>query len=227
YVNDAKSNLVKIPDDVTDEAALYVTDMMPTGFMGAEHGNIPLGGSVAVFGQGPVGLMATAGAHLLGAGLLIAVENVPARQELAKRFGADVVVDFMKVDAVEEIRRLTGGDGVDTAIECLGAQITFENCVKATRPGGTISNCGYHGHGDYVKIPRVEWGFGMADKTIRTGLCPGGSERIGRLLRLLQMKRLDPTLLTTHRFSFADIEKGFQLMASKEDGVLKPLISFE
>ncbi len=228
HVNDAKANLVKVPADVPDEKALYTCDMMPTGFMGAENGNIPLGGSVAIFGQGPVGLMATAGAHLLGAGLIIAVESVPARQELAKHFGADVIVDFTKVDAVEEIRKLTGGDGVDTAIECLGAQITFENCVKATRPGGTIANVGYHGEGDYVKIPRLEWGFGMSDKTIRTGLCPGGSERMERLLRLLQMGRMpDPTVLTTHTFSFKDIEKAFALMASKEDGVMKPMVVFD
>jgi threonine dehydrogenase-like Zn-dependent dehydrogenase len=226
HVNDAIANLVKVPDDVSDEAALYTTDMMATGFMGAEHGNTPLGGSVAVFGQGPVGLMATAGARLLGAGLIIAVESVPKRQELAKYYGADVIVDFSKVDAVAEIKRLTGGEGVDTAIEALGMQSTFENCVKATRPGGTISNCGFHGKGEYVKIPRVEWGYGMADKTIRTGLCPGGSERMGRLLRLIQAGRIDPTKLTTHRMPFSDIEKGFRIMANKEDGVIKPMILF-
>lgn len=227
HVNDAKSNLVRVPDNVTDEAALYTTDMMTTGFMGAEHGNIPLGGSVVVFGQGPVGLMATAGARLLGAGLIMAVESVPKRQELAKHYGADVVLDFTKVDVVEEVKRLTGGAGADTAIEALGSQITFENCVKATRPGGTISNAGYHGKGEYVSIPRAEWGCGMADKTIRTGLCPGGGERMERLLRLLQNGRIDPTLLTTHTFKFADIEKGFHIMANKEDGVIKPLITFD
>ncbi|WP_045216775.1 NAD(P)-dependent alcohol dehydrogenase [Desulfonatronovibrio magnus] len=226
HVNDAESNLVKIPDSVSDEAALYTTDMMSTGFMGAENGNIPLGGIVAVFGQGPVGLMSTAGARLLGAGLVIAVENIPARQELAKFYGADVIVDFTKVDAVEEIMKLTDGQGVDAAIEALGAQITFENCIKVTKPGGTISNIGYHGEGDYIKIPRAEWGVGMSDKTIRTGLCPGGSERMSRLLRLIENGRIDPTKLTTHRFSFDEIEKGFHMMANKEDGVIKPLVTF-
>ncbi|PIE61012.1 MAG: alcohol dehydrogenase [Desulfobacterales bacterium] len=226
HVNDAKANMVKVPDDVTDEQALYTTDMMSTGFMGAEHANIPLGGTVAVFGQGPVGLMATAGAKLLGAGLIIGVECVPERQKLSRQFGADEIVDFTKVDTIEEIMRLTDGEGVDSAIEALGSQITFENCVKATRPGGTISNAGYHGDGDYVKIPRAEWGVGMADKTIRTGLCPGGSERMGRLLRLLQRNRIDPTAMTTHRFPFDEIEKGYLLMKTKEDNVLKPLIEF-
>lgn len=226
HVNDAEANLTKIPDAITDEQALYCTDMISTGLMGAEHADIPPGGSVAVFGQGPVGLMATACARLLGAGLVIAVDTVPKRLELAKQVGADVVIDFKQTDAVAEIMRLTNCEGVDAAIEALGSQITFENCVKVTRPGGVISNIGYHGEGEYLMIPRAEWGVGMADKTIRTGLCPGGNERMGRLMRLIENGRLDPTVLTTHRFKFDDIEKAFNLMATKEDGVIKPLIIY-
>ena len=226
HVNDAEANLAKIPDSITDEQALYTTDMMTTGFMGAEHANTPLGGSVAIFGQGPIGLMATVGARLLGAGLIIAVDTVPKRLELAKKLGADIAIDFKQTDPIEEIMRLTNGEGTDAAIEALGSQITFENCVKATRPGGVISNIGYHGEGEYLMIPRAEWGVGMSDKTIRTGLCPGGNERMGRLMRLIENGRVDPTVLTTHRFKFEDIEKGYQLMASKMDGVIKPLVTF-
>ncbi|MCK8825681.1 NAD(P)-dependent alcohol dehydrogenase [Fuchsiella alkaliacetigena] len=225
-VNDAKANLVSIPDDITDEEALYTTDMMTTGFMGAENAEIPIGGSVAIFGQGAVGLMATAGAKLLGAGLIIAVETVPARKELAKKYGADIVIDFKETDAVEKIKELTNGHGVDSAIEALGAQITFENCIKVTRPGGTISNVGYHGKGEYLNIPRLDFGVGMGDKTIKTGLCPGGSERIKRLLRLIKNDRIDPTLLTTHEFTFDEIDKAFELMKNKEDNIIKPLITF-
>jgi threonine dehydrogenase-like Zn-dependent dehydrogenase len=118
--------------------------------------------------------MATAGARLLGAGLVIAVENVARRKVLARHYGADVVIDFDKQDPVDAILGLTDGQGVDSAIEALGAQETFSACIFVTRPGGTISNVGYHGHGDFVHIPRVAWGVGMSDKTIRTGLCPGG-----------------------------------------------------
>ncbi len=226
HVNDAEANLALIPRAVPDEKAVYTTDMMSTGFMGAEHANIPLGGSVAIFAQGPVGLMATVGARLLGAGLVIVVETVPKRKELAKHFGADVVVDFREKDPVQAILDLTGGEGVDSAIEALGSETTFEACIKATRPGGTISNAGYHGRGDFLKIPRVAWGVGMGDKTIRTGLCPGGRERMQRLLRLLETGRVDPTPLTTHQFKFADLPKAFHLMETKEDGILKPLILF-
>src|SRR5690606_32039950 len=101
---------------------------------------------------------------LLGAGLVIAVESVPRRQELARHYGADVVIDHTKEDPVEAIRRLTGGQGVDSAIEALGAEATFQACVRATRPGGTISNIGYHGHGDVIGLPRLDWGVGMGDK---------------------------------------------------------------
>jgi threonine dehydrogenase-like Zn-dependent dehydrogenase len=98
--------------------------------------------------------------------------------------------------------------------------------VSATRPGGTISDVGYHGDGDSVPIPRLGWGVGMSDKTIRTALCPGGSERMGRLLRLIESGRVDPLALTTHRFPFTDIERAFKMMQTKQDGMVKPLITF-
>lgn len=226
HVNNAAANLAPIPDELSDEQAAYCCDMLSTGFVAAEFGNIPIGGSVAVFGQGPIGLMATVGARLRGAGLVIGVESRPNRIALAKQYGADVVVDFTKEDPVEAIRKATGGKGVDTAIEALGSPQTFAACVTATRPGGTISNVGYHGDGDSVPIPRLDWGVGMSDKTIRTALCPGGSERMARLMRLIRAGRVDPLAMTTHRFKFTDIEKAFRMMQTKEDGMVKPLITF-
>jgi threonine dehydrogenase-like Zn-dependent dehydrogenase len=103
--------------------------------------------------MGPVGLMAVAGTRLLGAGLVIAVDCVPSRLELARQYGADVVINFKEQDPIAEIMRLTGGHGADAAMDALGSQATFENCVKATRAGGVISNIGYFGHGDTVNIP--------------------------------------------------------------------------
>jgi threonine dehydrogenase-like Zn-dependent dehydrogenase len=227
HVNNADYNLVAIPAALTDEQALYTTDMLSTGFAGAEHAAIPLGGTVAVFAQGPVGLCATIGARLLGAGLIIAVESKPNRIELARRFGADVIVDPTQGDAVAQILDLTSGEGVDSAIEALGAPQTFESCIKVTKAGGTISNIGYHGEaGASLQIPLPEFGLGMSDKTIRTALCPGGRERMTRLLRLIETGRVDPTPMTTHRFSFAEVERGFQLMTTKEENIIKPLITF-
>ena len=226
HVNDAMANLCPIPDSISDDVAVYAADMLSTGFMGAEHANIPLGGTVAIFAQGPVGLMATVGARLLGAGLIIGVDGVDERLKMSKHFGADETIDFNKVDSAEAIMQLTGGKGVDSAIECLGAQATFEASVKVTRPGGTISVAGYFGHGDSVEIPRVEWGVGMSDKVIRTGLCPGGNVRMSRLLRLIESGRVDPSPLTTHRFPFEQVDKALHMMETKEDGILKPLIVF-
>jgi threonine dehydrogenase-like Zn-dependent dehydrogenase len=226
HVNNADANLAPIPSSVSDEVAVYACDMMSTGFMGAEHANIPIGGTVAIFAQGAVGLMATVGARFLGAGLVIAVESIPKRKELAKHFGADIVIDFTEQNPVETIRALTGGKGVDSSIEALGSQAAFEACIKVTAPGGTISNIGYHGRGEFVQIPRLDWGVGMSDQSIRTGLCPGGKERMGRLLRLLENGRVDPTPLTTHRFTFDQVERAFHMMETKEDGMIKPLIVF-
>ena len=224
HVNDADANLTPIPDGVSDEAAAYATDMMTTGFKGAENADIPLGGSAVVFGLGPVGQMAVAGARLKGAGLIIAVDNVPQRLELAKEYGADILINHEEVDAVEEILKLTDNEGVDSAMEAVGAQIPLECCIKVTRPGGTISNLGYHGEGEYLQIPRLEWGVGMAEKTIKTLLCPGGSERMARMLRLIETGRVDPTKMSTHHFNFDELDKAFWMMDSKEDNIIKPVI---
>ena len=211
HVNEADANMALIPADVAPEQAVYCADMLSTGFMAAEHGNVPIGGTVAVFAQGPVGLMATAGARLRGAGSIIAVESDPKRAALARSYGAHLVVDFSKEDPVARILAETGGVGVDTAIEALGAEKSFEQCVEVTKPGGTISNVGYHGSGEFVSIPRLAWGVGMADKTIRTGLCPGGRLRLERLLRVLQRGQVDPTTMTTHTFRFDEMARAFEL----------------
>jgi threonine dehydrogenase-like Zn-dependent dehydrogenase len=226
HVNDADANLARIPDSLSDESAVYCADMFSTGFMGAEKGDIPVGGTVVVLAQGPVGLMATAGARLRGAGLVIGVESVPRRQKLARTYGADEIVDFTNEDVIERVLELTRGAGVDTAVEALGADITFQTAVKITKPGGTISNIGYFGEGDFVRIPRAEWGVGMADKTIATGLCPGGRLRMERLLQLLETNRVDPTHMTTHRFRFDEMERAFEVSDKKLEDVIKVLITF-
>jgi isopropanol dehydrogenase (NADP+) len=226
HVNEADANMAHIPAVVPDDAAVYCCDMISTGLMAAENANIPPGGTAAVFALGPVGLMSVAGARLLGAGLIIGVDSVERRKELARSCGADVIVDFEKEDAVARIMELTGGEGVDSAIEALGGDVSFQNAIRVAKPGATISNAGYHGKGEFVHIPRMEWGVGMAEKTIRTGLCPGGRLRMERLLRLLQGGRIDPTRLTTHTMRFDELERAFEMMERKLDGIIKRLILF-
>jgi threonine dehydrogenase-like Zn-dependent dehydrogenase len=224
-VTEAEANLARIPNEVTDDAAIFASETMPVGFKGAEKASIPLGGTVAVFAQGPIGLMATAAARLLGAGLIIAVESDPKRQALAKFYGADVVIDFTKDDPIDEIARLTG-DGVDSAIEALGSQETFESCVRVTRPGATVSVAGWFLQGDYIKIPRVAFGLGIGDKKIVGSFAPGGMELLKRILRLIQNGRIDPRPLGSHRFSMDEVSTAWAMLAAKEDGILKPLIAF-
>jgi threonine dehydrogenase-like Zn-dependent dehydrogenase len=222
-VPDAMTNLSPIPDGLSDEQVLMCPDIMSTGFAGAESGNVRIGDTVAVFAQGPIGLCATAGARLMGASRIIAVESVPARMAIARQMGADVVVDFSKVDAVDEILKLTDGRGVDVAIEALGRQETFEAALRVLRPGGTLSSLGVYSSD--LTIPLGPFLAGLGDHKIVTSLCPGGKERMRRLMDTIASGRLDARPLVTHRFSLDQVEAAYDLFSHQRDGVLKVAIT--
>ena len=160
-VPDAQANLTPVPDALTDEQVLMCPDIMSTGFAGAEAANIRIGDFVAVFAQGPIGLCATAGARLRGAGTIIAVDGVDERLEMARAMGADVTLDFRKVDVVSEILKLTGGRGVDASIEALGLQQTFEQSLRVLKPGGTLSSLGVYSCD--LKIPLDAYYAGLGE----------------------------------------------------------------
>jgi threonine dehydrogenase-like Zn-dependent dehydrogenase len=222
-VPDAIANLTRVPDELTDEQVLMCPDIMSTGFSGAESGGVRIGDTVAVFAQGPIGLCATGGARLMGASRIIVVDGLPGRLETARRLGADHVVNFREADPVEAIMDLTAGRGVDVAIEALGTQATFESCLRVLRPGGTLSSLGVYS-GD-LTIPLGPFGAGIADLKIVTTLCPGGRERMRRLLAVIQGGRLDLRPLVTHRFKLDQIEAAYELFANQRDGVLKVAIT--
>jgi len=222
-VPDAMANLAAIPDHLTDEQVLMCPDIMSTGFSGAERGEVKIGDTVAVFAQGPIGLCATAGARLMGATTIIGVEAVPARMEIARRMGADHVVDFSRHDVVAEILRLTDGRGVDVAIEALGRQVTFEAALRVLRPGGTLSSLGVYS--EDLRIPLDAFAAGLGDHKIVTTLCPGGKERMRRLMATIGSGRLDTRPLVTHRFKLTEIEAAYDLFANQRDGVLKVAIT--
>jgi threonine dehydrogenase-like Zn-dependent dehydrogenase len=222
-VPDAMANLSPVPDALTDEEVLMCPDIMSTGFSGAESGNIRIGDTVAVFAQGPIGLCATVGARLMGATTIIAVETVPERIAMAKRLGADHVVDFRKANPADEIRRLTDGRGVDVAIEALGTQATFEACLRSLRPGGTLSSLGVYSSN--LAIPLDAFAAGLGDHKIVTTLCPGGKERMRRLMNVIASSRADLKPLVTHRFKLDAIEEAYALFANQRDGVLKVAIT--
>jgi threonine dehydrogenase-like Zn-dependent dehydrogenase len=218
----AQANLAKVPDDLTDEQVVLLADIASTGFGGAEAGNIRIGDAVVVFAQGPIGLCSTAGAKLMGASTVIGVDGDDARLAMSRRMGADVTLDFRHCNPVEEIRKLTGGTGVDVAIEALGTQQTFENCLNSLRPGGTLSSLGvYSGK---LQIPYQSFAAGLGDHRIVTTLCPGGKERMRRLMNVVRAGRFDPTPLLTHSFSLDDIAKGYAVFGERRDGVMKVAI---
>jgi threonine dehydrogenase-like Zn-dependent dehydrogenase len=218
-VPDARANLAVIPDQLTDEEVVLVPDVFSTGLAGAENGNVRIGDSVAVFAQGPVGLCATLGAKLRGAGTIFAVDCVPARLDMAHRFGANVVIDYRVQDPVEIIRAYTHGLGVDVAVEALGRQETFEPALRVLRPGGTLSSLGVYA-GKLVAPPEAIHS-GIGDQRIVTTLCPGGKERMRRLMAMIANRRADLTPLVTHHFALDDIQEAFELFASQRDGVVK------
>ena len=222
-IPDAMANLAPVPDGLTDEQVLMCPDIMSTGFSGAERGNIRVGDTVAVFAQGPIGLCATAGARLRGATTILTVESVPARQEMSRRLGADHVIDFKKADPVPEIMRLTDGRGVDVAVEALGAQTTFEWALRALRPGGTLSSLGVYSTD--LRVPLGAFAAGLGDITIVTTLCPGGKERMRRLMAVVASGRVDLKPLVTHRFPLDRIVEAYELFSHQRDGVLKVAIT--
>ena len=222
-VPNAQANLAKIPDDVTDEQVVLLADIASTGISGAESGGVRIGDVVAVFAQGPIGLCASLGAKLMGAAVVIGVDGDDARLAIAKKMGVDVVLDYRKVDVVDEIRRLTHGTGADVAIESLGTQETFENALRVLRPGGTLSSLGvYSGK---LQMPYDAFAAGLGDHRIVTTLCPGGKERMRRLIEMVRSGRLDLRPLITHRFKLADINEAYKLFGERRDGVMKVAIT--
>ena len=218
-VPDAMTNLAPVPSDLTDEQVLMCPDIMSTGFAGAESGMVRIGDVVAVFALGPIGLCAALGARLMGATTVIGVDTVPERLAVARKLGIDHVVDFRKQDPVIAIRELTAGRGVDVAIEALGTQQTFENALRVLRPGGTLSSLGVYSSD--LRIPLDAFTAGLGDNKIVTSLCPGGKERMRRLMNVIASGRADLGALVTHRFKLADIEQAYDLFAHQRDGVLK------
>lgn len=221
-VPDAQANLAPIPDGLTDEQVLMCPDIMSTGFKGAENANIRIGDTVIVFAQGPIGLCATAGARLMGATTIIAVDGNDHRLGIARKMGADVTLNFKTCDVVDEVMKLTGGRGVDASIEALGLQSTFESALRVLKPGGTLSSLGVYS-GD-LTIPLDAFAAGLGDHKINTALCPGGKERMRRLMNVVESGRVDLGVLVTHHYALDDIVDAYDLFANQRDGVLKVAI---
>ena len=225
HVNDADGNLAHMPEGMTLEEACMLSDMVPTGFHGVELADVQFGDTVLVIGIGPVGLMAVAGAALRGASRIIAVGTRPNCVEVAKKFGATDFVSYKNGTIEDQVLAMTDGKGVDRVVIAGGDVKTFESAVKSLKAGGKIGNVNYLGSGDFITVPRVEWGVGMGHKQISGGLMPGGRLRMEKLGSLIMAKKVDVSLLCTHVFhGWEYIPEALQLMKDKPADLIKPVV---
>lgn len=227
HVNDADGNLAHLPEGMDLGAACMLSDMVPTGFHGVELADIQFGDNVAIIGIGPVGLMAVAAAAIRGAANIYAVGSRKDCADLALEYGATHIVNYRNGDIVEQIMKLNGGP-VDKIVIAGGDVDTFDQAIRMLKPGGKIGNVNYLGVGDFVKIPRVEWGAGMGHKHIVGGLMPGGRLRSEKLARLITAGRIHPEKMITHVFhGWEGVDKALMLMKDKPADLIKPLVIFD
>lgn len=225
HVNEADANMAILPDNIDAAAAVMLSDMVPTGFHGVELADVQFGDDVCVIGIGPVGLMAVAGAALRGASNLYAVGSRKKCTEVAREYGATDIINYRDGSIVEQIMEKTHGKGVDRVVIAGGNVDTFIEAITMLKPGGRIGNVNYLGSGEFVKIPRAEWGCGMGHKVIAGGLMPGGRLRMEKLATLLQTGRLDTSKLLTHKFNgFEHMEESLLLMKDKPKDLIKPVV---
>lgn len=222
-VNNADANLVIIPEGVSIEAALMTVDMMSTGFYGVEQADVQFGDTVVVFGIGPVGLMAVAGAKLRGAGRIIAIGTRPNCIELAREYGATDIVSYKDGDIVKQILDMNGK--VDRVIIAGGTADCLNQALMIAKPNSVISNINFFDLTETFTIPAPLWGLGMSDVTLKNGFCPGGALRIQKLLALIKNGRVHPEKLLNYKYEgFEKIEDAFKVMDEKPKDLIKPIV---
>jgi threonine dehydrogenase-like Zn-dependent dehydrogenase len=155
----------------------------------------------------------------MGATTIIVVDGNDHRLGISKKMGADVTLNFHNCDVIDEIMKLTGGRGVDASIEALGTQSTFSSALRVLKPGGTLASLGVYSTD--LTIPLGAFAAGLGDHKIITALCPGGKERMRRLLNVVASGRVDLGLLVTHHYRLDDIAVAYELFSNQRDGVLK------
>ncbi|MBB2921677.1 zinc-dependent alcohol dehydrogenase family protein [Cellulomonas cellasea] len=200
----ADTSLHPLPPGVPDEAAVLLSDILPTGFeIGVQYGRVKPGDTVAVVGAGPVGLAAVATAGLYGAAQVVALDLDPHRLERATRLGATHTVLSGTDGWLDDIHALTAGQGVDVAIEAVGVPETFRMCTRMVRPGGSVANVGVHGSPVQLDLDEL-W---IRNITITTGLV--NTTSLDMLLALVARDRLPVAELVSHRFALDDVMSAY------------------
>ena len=217
----ADTSLYPIPKGADEEALVMLSDILPTGYeCGVLNGKVQPGSSVAIVGCGPIGLATLLTAQFYSPASVIMVDVDDNRLGVALRFGATAAVNSSAGDAVQQVMKLTGGRGVDTAIEAVGIPATFELCQDIVTAGGTIANVGVHGAKVDLHLERL-WSHNI---TITTRLVD--TVTIPLLLKTVHSKRIDASQLITHRFALADMQKAYDTFAqAKDTRALKVIIS--
>jgi alcohol dehydrogenase len=219
----ADTSVHMVPSELSDEEVLFLADILPTAYeVGVLNGKVDAGDTVAVVGAGPIGLATVMTAKLYTPARVIVIDLADARLEKAREFGADVVINNGREDAVAVVQELTHGLGADVAIEAVGVPDTFELCTALVRPGGHVANVGVHGHSATLHLETL-W---IKDITITTGLVD--TSTTPRLLNLIAEGRLDPTPFATHRFALGDTLSAYETFAAAaETNALKVVLEGE
>ncbi|GAA1285552.1 zinc-dependent alcohol dehydrogenase family protein [Pseudonocardia aurantiaca] len=206
----AETSVHKVPEGVTDEQVLFLTDILPTGYeVGVRNGRVKPGDVVVVVGSGPVGLAAIQTAGLAGAATVVAVDLADSRLEHARRFGADEVINSGAPDVEERIAALTDdGLGADVAIEAVGIPETFDLCTRVVRPGGVVANIGVHGAPTTLHLEDL-W---IKNVTITTGLVDGTT--VPMLMKLVRSGKVAGELFGTHEFRLDDVLSAYDTFAN-------------
>lgn len=211
-----------LPEGISDEAALMLADILPTGYeVGVLNGQVAPGDTVVVVGAGPIGLAAIVTARLYSPSHIVAIDPAASRREAAERFGADTVVDG-DTDALAVVAALTDGLGADVVIEAVGLPETFELCTHLVRPGGHVANVGVHGKPATLHLETL-W---IKNLTVTTGLVD--TRTTPTLLRMLSAGRLDPTPFITHRFTIDEMAQAYDVFENPQDtGAVKVVLHRE
>jgi alcohol dehydrogenase len=217
----ADTSTYAAPDGVADEDLLMLADILPTGYeVGVLNGAVRPGDVVAVVGAGPIGLSAIMGSRLFSPSHIVAIDKADTRLEAAKQFGADVVVNNDREDALAAVRTLTGGLGADVAIEAAGVPATFELAAALIRPGGHVANIGVHGEPATLHLEEL-W---IKNVTITTGLVDTYSTPT--LLRLVTSHQVDAARFITHHFLLDDFIEAYDVFGRAADtGALKVVLT--
>ena len=217
----ADNSLHRVPDHVSDEAALLLSDILPTGFeIGVQYGRVKPGDTVAVVGAGPVGLAVIATAGLYGAAQIIAIDLDQNRLDLAKQVGATHCIGSGSDDWKEQVLALTDGHGVDVAVEAVGIPATFDMCLQLVRPGGNVANVGVHGKPVQLDLQDL-W---IRNINISMGLV--NTTSLAMLLKLVAQQKLPVERFVTHRFALDDVISAYETFENAaQSQALKVLMS--